>query len=135
MDAPHDTETIDDLSALAESVLCLATQWCWEHLKKRHRDTPCLAILAYGKLGGIELGYGSDLDIVFVYDDGHEGSSEIYAALVHKLITWLTVKTGEGDLYEIDTALRPNGSSGMLVTHFDAFASYQEQRGSNTAWT
>ena len=128
-------QVADDLSALAESVLRLATQWCWEHLKKRHRDTPCLAILAYGKLGGIELGYGSDLDIVFVYDDAHEGSSEIYAALVRKLITWLTVKTGEGDLYEIDTALRPNGSSGMLVTHFDAFASYQEQRGSNTAWT
>ena len=128
-------QVADDLSALAESVLRLATQWCWEHLKTRHRDTPSLAIVAYGKLGGIELGYGSDLDIVFVYDDPHEGASEIYAALVRKLITWLTVKTGEGDLYEIDTALRPNGSSGMLVTHFDAFATYQEQRGSNTAWT
>ena len=128
-------QVADDLSALAESVLRLSTQWCWEHLKTRHRDTPSLAILAYGKLGGIELGYGSDLDIVFVYDDPHENASEIYAALVRKLITWLTVKTGEGDLYEIDTALRPNGSSGMLVTHFDAFATYQEQRGSNTAWT
>ena len=128
-------QVADDLSALAESVLRLATQWCWEHLKTRHRKTPSLAILAYGKLGGIELGYGSDLDIVFVYDDPHEGASEIYAALVRKLITWLTVKTGEGDLYEIDTALRPNGSSGLLVTHFDAFATYQGQRGSNTAWT
>jgi [glutamine synthetase] adenylyltransferase / [glutamine synthetase]-adenylyl-L-tyrosine phosphorylase len=47
----------------------------------------------------------------------------------------LTVKTGEGDLYEIDTALRPNGSSGLLVTSFDAYANYQTQRGSNTAWT
>jgi glutamate-ammonia-ligase adenylyltransferase len=54
---------------------------------------------------------------------------------VRKLINWLTVKTGEGDLYEIDTALRPNGNSGLLVTTFDAYANYQQQRGSNTAWT
>jgi glutamate-ammonia-ligase adenylyltransferase len=59
----------------------------------------------------------------------------VYAALVRKLINWLTVKTGEGDLFEIDTALRPNGNSGLLVTTFDAFADYQQQRGSNTAWT
>ena len=59
----------------------------------------------------------------------------MYAALVRKLINWLTVKTGEGDLYEIDTALRPNGSSGLLVTSFNAYANYQQQRGSNTAWT
>ena len=55
--------------------------------------------------------------------------------LVRKLINWLTVKTGEGDLYEIDTALRPNGSSGLLITTFEAYANYQQQRGSNTAWT
>jgi glutamate-ammonia-ligase adenylyltransferase len=55
--------------------------------------------------------------------------------LVRKLINWLTVKTGEGDLYEIDTALRPNGNSGMLVTSFNAYSNYQQQRGSNTAWT
>jgi glutamate-ammonia-ligase adenylyltransferase len=54
---------------------------------------------------------------------------------VRKLINWLTVKTGEGDLYEIDTALRPNGNSGLLVTSFEAYANYQQQRGSNTAWT
>ena len=51
------------------------------------------------------------------------------------MINWLTVKTGEGDLFEIDTALRPNGNSGMLVTSFTAYANYQQQRGSNTAWT
>jgi [glutamine synthetase] adenylyltransferase / [glutamine synthetase]-adenylyl-L-tyrosine phosphorylase len=96
---------------------------------------PLLAIIAYGKLGGKELGYGSDLDIVFVYEDDHESASEVYALLVRKLITWLTVKTSEGDLFEIDTALRPNGNSGMLVTSFAAFANYQQQRGSNTAWT
>ena len=60
---------------------------------------------------------------------------EVYAAFVRKLINWLTVKTGEGDLFEIDTALRPNGNSGLLVTSFEAYANYQQQRGSNTAWT
>jgi glutamate-ammonia-ligase adenylyltransferase len=91
--------------------------------------------LAYGKLGGKELGYGSDLDIVFVYEDSDERAGEIYAAYVRKLINWLTVKTGEGDLYEIDTALRPNGNSGLLVSTFEAYADYQCQRGENTAWT
>ena len=128
-------QVADDLSLLAESVLTLTTRWCWDRLKNRHRETPQLAIIAYGKLGGKELGYGSDLDIVFVYQDEDERAGEIYAALVRKLINWLTVKTGEGDLYEIDTALRPNGNAGMLVTSFDAYANYQQQRGSNTAWT
>ena len=96
---------------------------------------PLLAIIAYGKLGGKELGYGSDLDIVFVYQDDEERAAEVYANLVRKLINWLTVKTSEGDLFEIDTALRPNGNSGLLVTSFAAYANYQQQRGSNTAWT
>ena len=128
-------QVADDLSALAETVLRITTGWCWKRLKHTHRDTPQFAIIAYGKLGGKELGYGSDLDIVFVYEDEHEQAGEVYAALVRKLINWLTVKTGEGDLYEIDTALRPNGSSGLLVTSFEAYAKYQQQRGSNTAWT
>ena len=125
----------DDLSALAEAILAITTDWCWQRLKSRHRDAPQMAIIAYGKLGGRELGYGSDLDIVFVYEDAHEQAAEVYAALVRKLINWLTVKTGEGDLFEIDTALRPNGNSGLLVTSFAAYARYQQQRGSNTAWT
>ena len=125
----------DDLSSLAETILRLTTRWCWERLKDKHRDEPQFAIIAYGKLGGIELGYGSDLDIVFVFDDDDERAAEVYAKLVRKLINWLTVKTGEGDLYEIDTALRPNGNSGLLVTSFDAYANYQQRRGSNTAWT
>ena len=128
-------QVADDLSALAEALLAITTDWCWQRLKNKHRQTPQLAIIAYGKLGGKELGYGSDLDIVFVYDDEHEQAPEVYAALVRKLINWLTVKTGEGDLFEIDTALRPNGNSGLLVTSFEAYAKYQQQRGSNTAWT
>lgn len=128
-------QVADDLSALADSVLRITTRWCWDRLKKRHREHHQFAIIGYGKLGGKELGYGSDLDIVFVYEDEDEAAPEVYAMLVRKLINWLTVKTGEGDLYEIDTALRPNGSSGLLITTFEAYANYQQQRGSNTAWT
>lgn len=132
-------EVADDLSALADAVLRVSTRWCWDALRKKHRtepaDGPQIGIVGYGKLGGKELGYGSDLDIVFVYEDAHEDAPEVYAMLVRKLVNWLTVKTGEGDLYEIDTALRPNGNSGLLITTFDAYANYQQQRGSNTAWT
>jgi glutamate-ammonia-ligase adenylyltransferase len=125
----------DDLSALADAVLRVTARWCWDRLKSRHREAPAIAIIGYGKLGGKELGYGSDLDIVFVYDDADDRAQEIYASYVRKMINWMTVKTAEGDLYEIDTALRPNGNAGLLVTRFEAYADYQQQRGSNTAWT
>ncbi len=128
-------QVADDLSLLADSVLRVTSRWCWARLKSRHRDEPRFAILGYGKLGGKELGYGSDLDIVFVFDDDAESAPEVYAAFVRKLINWLAVKTGEGDLFEIDTELRPNGNSGLLVTSFQSYADYQCQRGSNTAWT
>ena len=128
-------QVADDLSALADAVLRVTARWCWDRLKTRHRDEPAIAIIGYGKLGGKELGYGSDLDIVFVYDDEDERAQEIYASYVRKMINWMTVKTADGDLYEIDTALRPNGNSGLLVTRFEAYADYQQQRGSNTAWT
>jgi [glutamine synthetase] adenylyltransferase / [glutamine synthetase]-adenylyl-L-tyrosine phosphorylase len=127
-------QVADELSALADSVLHITTHWCWQRLKNRHTEVAQFAIIGYGKLGGKELGYGSDLDIVFVYDDTHEQAGMVYAALVRKLIAWLSAKTAEGDLYEIDTALRPNGSSGLLVSTIAAFEDYQTQRGSNTAW-
>ena len=128
-------QVADDLSALADAILRLTTRWCWQHLRQRHQDEPRLGLIAYGKLGGKELGYGSDLDIVFVFDDEAERAPEIYGALARKIIHWLTVKTGEGDLFEIDTALRPNGNSGLLVTRIGAYADYQQNRGDNTAWT
>ena len=128
-------QVADDLSALADAVLRITSRWCWSRLRNRHVESPQWAVIGYGKLGGKELGYGSDLDIVFVFDDEHEDAAEIYGAFVRKLITWLTVKTGEGDLFEIDTALRPNGNSGLLVTSFGAYERYQLGRGSNTAWT
>ncbi|MEK9950726.1 MAG: bifunctional [glutamate--ammonia ligase]-adenylyl-L-tyrosine phosphorylase/[glutamate--ammonia-ligase] adenylyltransferase, partial [Curvibacter sp.] len=126
-------QVADDLSALADAVLRITTRWCWDLLRRKHRETPQFAIIGYGKLGGKELGYGSDLDIVFVYEDEHEDAPEVYALLVRKLINWLTVKTGEGDLYEIDTALRPNGHSGRLSPTFEAYANYQHRRGGSAA--
>ncbi len=132
-------QVADDLSALADAVLDTALPWAWARLKQRHRDAPRFAVIAYGKLGGKELGYGSDLDVVFLYDDADESDAdraqEVYAAYVRKLITWLTLRTGAGELFDIDTALRPNGGSGLLVTSIAAFERYQKGRGSNTAWT
>ncbi len=135
-------QVADDLSALADTILGITLRWAWAHLKQRHRATPGIAIIAYGKLGGLELGYGSDLDVVFLYDDQDETSEAakqdaqaVYAAFVRKLITWLTLRTAAGELFDIDTALRPNGNSGLLVTSVDAYERYQVGRGSNTAWT
>jgi glutamate-ammonia-ligase adenylyltransferase len=129
----------DELSALADTIVERSLQWAWTLMRKRHREAPRLAVIAYGKLGGKELGYGSDLDVVFLYDDAGEDdpyqAQEVYAAFVRKLITWLTLRTAAGELFDIDTALRPNGNSGLLVTSVESFESYQRGRGSNTAWT
>jgi glutamate-ammonia-ligase adenylyltransferase len=127
-------QVADDLSALADTMVGVTAQWVWQRLKNRHRETPCFGIIGYGKWGGKELGYGSDLDIVFIYQDEHPQAGEVYAQFARQLIQWLTTQTGEGDMYEIDTALRPNGNSGLLVSSIEAFADYQTRRGSNTAW-
>ena len=128
-------QVADDLSALADATLDCALRWAWMHLKQRHRDDPRFAVIAYGKLGGKELGYGSDLDVVFLYDDADERAPEVYGAFVRKLINWLTLRTAAGELFDIDTALRPNGNSGLLVASIDSYERYQSGRGSNTAWT
>ena len=132
-------QVADDLSALADAVVQTTLRWAWALLKQRHREAPHFAVIAYGKLGGKELGYGSDLDVVFLYDDSDEDdkdrAQEVYGAYVRKLITWMTLRTAAGELFDIDTALRPNGGSGLLVTSIEAFERYQLGRGSNTAWT
>ena len=135
-------DVADELSMLADSILALAIPMCWNFLPPKLRGAlqgfdvqNNFAVIAYGKLGGKELGYGSDLDVVFLYDDDSDLATERYTALVRKLINWLTAKTSEGDLYEIDTALRPNGNSGLLVQSIRSYETYQLQRGSNTAWT
>jgi glutamate-ammonia-ligase adenylyltransferase len=133
-------QVADDLSALADATLDCTIRWAWKHFRQAHRATPQFGVIAYGKLGGKELGYGSDLDVVFVYDENDDRAdadrlAEIYAAFVRKLIGWLTLRTAAGELFDIDTALRPNGNSGLLVTSMSTFERYQEGRGSNTAWT
>jgi [glutamine synthetase] adenylyltransferase / [glutamine synthetase]-adenylyl-L-tyrosine phosphorylase len=128
-------QVADDLSALADTILRVSSHWAWQFIKDRHLDQPRIALIGYGKLGGKELGYGSDLDIVCLYDDAHQEASSLYAKLIRKLISWLSTKTAQGEVYDIDTALRPNGSAGLLVTSMEAFENYQVQRGSNTAWT
>ena len=135
-------QVADDLSALADATLDCTLRWAWPRLRMHHRAAPHFAVIAYGKLGGKELGYGSDLDVVFLYDDADEPSpdardraQEVYGHFVRKLITWLTLRTAAGELFDIDTALRPNGNSGLLVTSITSFERYQVGRGSNTAWT
>jgi glutamate-ammonia-ligase adenylyltransferase len=132
-------QVADDLSALADATIDRTIDWAWPRLRQLHRAQPHFAVIAYGKLGGKELGYGSDLDVVFLYDDADEPdperAQEVYGRFVRKLITWLTLRTPAGELFDIDTALRPNGNSGLLVTSIASFERYQEGRGGNTAWT
>ena len=134
-------QVADDLSSLADTVLGLVLRWAWARLKQRHRDELGVSVIAYGKLGGKELGYGSDLDVVFLYDDpplpdseAAQRDQEVYGAFVRKVIHWLTLRTAAGELFDIDTALRPNGNSGLLVTSIGSFERYQVGRGGNTAW-
>jgi len=133
--------------AILQGVLDLATA----EIESRHGRMPpagpvledgagnSLALVAYGSLGGLEPGYESDLDLVFLFD-GHEGSSDgqrslpaerYYARLAQRLLSFLTVMTPSGRLYPVDTRLRPNGRAGSLVSSLDSFAEYQ----CKAAWT
>lgn len=123
-------EISDDLSALAEVILQVSLQTVWQNLPFRHRETPQFAVIGYGKLGGKELGYLSDLDIIFLYDDDAEQALEVYAKYAQRLNTWLNLLTSAGQLYETDLQLRPDGSSGLLVSSVRAFDHYQK----NKAW-
>ena len=136
----------DHLSDLAETILDHVIHLCWNHLTRRHGqpvarigDIACtkgFAVIAYGKLGGLELGYGSDLDLVFIHAGtrGQTSDSEspientqFYSRLGQRVIHILTANTAAGNIYEIDMRLRPSGSAGVLVSQFEAFASYQFQ--------
>jgi glutamate-ammonia-ligase adenylyltransferase len=125
----------DQLAALADQTLMLALGSAWAALPRRHRLAPAFAIVAYGKLGGKELGYASDLDLIFLYDDPDPDAPEVYAALVRRLMNWLTAQTASGVLFEVDLRLRPNGNAGLLVSSFDAFARYQRNVDGQGAWT
>jgi glutamate-ammonia-ligase adenylyltransferase len=121
----------DHLSYLADTLLAETLARCWAGLKTRHRDTPRFAVIGYGKLGGKELGYASDLDLVFLYDDADERAQEIYARLTQRINTWLGTLTPAGILYETDLRLRPDGAAGLLVSSVEAFRDYQLHH----AWT
>ncbi len=115
----------DHLSALADIVLDAALKLCWTQLQGRDAPSPKFAIIGYGKLGGKELGYASDLDLVFLYDDADESASQKYARLAQRLNTAITSMTGAGRLYDTDLRLRPDGASGLLVSSLTAYRSYQ----------
>ncbi|MCL4759673.1 MAG: bifunctional [glutamate--ammonia ligase]-adenylyl-L-tyrosine phosphorylase/[glutamate--ammonia-ligase] adenylyltransferase [Rhodocyclaceae bacterium] len=115
----------DHLSALADLILALTLKLVWRKIKKRHRDEPALAVIAYGKLGGKELGYASDLDIVFLYDDEAPEAMEVYSRYAQRINTWLSSQTAAGILFETDLRLRPNGDAGLLVCSLESFRKYQ----------
>ncbi|WP_288131483.1 bifunctional [glutamate--ammonia ligase]-adenylyl-L-tyrosine phosphorylase/[glutamate--ammonia-ligase] adenylyltransferase [Microbulbifer sp.] len=137
----------DSLTWLAEAILQQSLTLAWQQVTQKH-GTPKgasvedmrFSIVAYGKLGGLELGHGSDLDIVFVHDaepqqttDGERAIDNLsfYTRLAQRLIHILQTRTLSGPLYEVDTRLRPSGNSGLLVTSLTAFEKYQRE----SAWT
>ena len=142
--------TSDHLSEIAETVLNEVVDLSWDHLAERHGTPKCqldderigrgFAVIAYGKLGGFELGYGSDLDLVFLHA-GTQGqtrggkypidNAQFFARLGQRVVHILTAHTAAGMLYQPDMRLRPSGSSGILVSHIQGFKEYQM----NKAWT
>jgi glutamate-ammonia-ligase adenylyltransferase len=106
----------------------------WPTIARRHRELPRFAVIGYGKLGGKELGYVSDLDLIFLFDDDHPDAGEIYALLARRLVAWLTTQTSSGILFDIDLRLRPNGNAGLMVSSFDGFARYQRNEDGLGAW-
>ena len=121
----------DELSRLADIILRQTLHHAWHSILKIHRPDPQFIIIGYGKLGGKELGYTSDLDLVYLYDDPHPEAADLYTKLARRLSTWLSSSTGAGSLYELDLRLRPNGDSGFLVHSLAAYTQYQQQN----AWT
>jgi len=118
----------DHLSALADITLGATLELAWSQLRRHREGPPRFAVIGYGKLGGKELGYASDLDIIFLYDDPHEQAQEVYGRLASRINNWLTTRTSAGVLYATDLRLRPSGASGLLVSSVAAFEEYQEKQ-------
>ena len=121
----------DELSALADCVLNTTLLQLWSGLKNTHTEVPQIGIIGYGKLGGKELGYASDLDIVFIYNDSHPDAASNYGRLIRRLTTWLSATTAAGGLYDVDLRLRPDGDAGQACVSLEAFRKYQLEK----AWT
>ena len=120
----------DHLSELADRVLSIVVERAWTQVRHAHRPVPRFAVIAYGKHGGKELGYASDLDLVFVYEDDDERAQPAYAQLAQRMSAWLQTRTAAGMLFEIDLRLRPNGDAGLPVVALSAFETYQRE----SAW-
>lgn len=117
----------DQLSSLADALLEETLYRVWPMVRREGAPLqPHFAIIAYGKLGGKELGYTSDLDLVFIYED-QDDYAEQYARLGRRMTSWLTTMTSSGRLYDVDLRLRPDGDAGLLAVSFDAFARYQRE--------
>jgi len=133
----------DHLTALAQAIISHVVEMAWQHMVARYGDPVHagtqhgFAVIGYGKLGGIELGYGSDLDLVFVHcaqlgtmTDGKKSveSPHFYLKLAQRIIHLFNTRTNSGILYEVDMRLRPSGSAGLMVSHFDTFVDYQQSQ-------
>ena len=131
------------LAAIAEVVVGEALAMALDDTRAQYGELPSgagpgIAVIAYGSFGGAELGFASDLDLVFVYDGALGGAasegarsvegSRWFARVAQRAVHWLTTLTRSGRLYEVDVRLRPDGSKGLLVTSLDAFADYQRER-------
>ncbi len=120
----------DYLSLLADMMLEQTLQRVWPQVNRKGEARPRFAVIAYGKLGGKELGYDSDLDLVFLFDDDG-GASETYVRYGRRIVSWLSSMTPSGRLYEVDLRLRPDGDAGLVAASVEAFERYQVE----SAWT
>jgi len=118
----------DHLSELADQVLGLVIECAWSSLKSRHRETPQFAAIAYGKLGGKELGYASDLDLVFVYDDDDVHAPHAYGQLALRISSWMSMQTAAGQLFDVDVRLRPDGISGLAAISLRGLETYLREK-------
>ena len=118
----------DYLSELADLVMSVSLDVIWPNVRGKHLDVPKFAVIGYGKLGGKELGYASDLDIIFLYDDDSSEAGEVYARFAQRINNWFNSLTSAGLLYETDMQLRPDGNSGLLVSSIAAFKEYQMRK-------
>lgn len=124
----------DQLSALADAVLEMVITLAWQTVSSRHCEIPKFAVVAYGKLGGKELSYASDLDLIYLYDDPSPEASKNYTRLVRRMMSWLTVQTSSGILFDVDLRLRPNGENGLVVSSLEMFKRYQRNEDGTGAW-
>ncbi|OUV03527.1 MAG: hypothetical protein CBC42_03485 [Betaproteobacteria bacterium TMED82] len=120
-------ELSDQLSELAEIVLAETLNLAFKSIDAQHLKTN-LAVVAYGKLGGRELGFASDLDLIFLTKDVSQEDQPILIKIIKRFISWLSAKTAAGNLFTVDTRIRPNGTAGLLVTSIEGFEDYQNHK-------